>query len=276
MSNLSIYETRWINLVFEGKNKEYGAYQLRQQSTQTSVLAFFTGLLFLASAVAIPVLINYFSPESKIEIDLPEFTSRTIELSDIVPIEVKKTVPPVLPEVKSQAPDVPIQKDQLINPIITKSSEDVPDISKNTENFDTTTIPSDGKGAVAANASPASSGNGTEAINTADIGNAIVASVALDKLPEFPGGINKFYNYVGNNFERPDIDAINSIRVFVSFVIEKDGTMTDIQVKKDPGYGLGKEAVRVLKSLKTKWSPGMIQGKAVRTAYNLPITIQIN
>lgn len=276
MSNLSIYETRWINLVFEGKNKEYGAYQLRQQSTQTSVLAFFTGLLFLASAVAIPVLINYFSPESKIEIDLPEFTSRTIELSDIVPIEVKKTVPPVLPEVKSQATDVPIQKDQLINPIITKSSEDVPDIAKNTENYNTTTIPSDGKAVIGTNASPVSSGNGAEAINTTDIGNAIVPSVALDKLPEFPGGINKFYNYVGNNFERPDIDAINSIRVFVSFVIEKDGTMTDIQVKKDPGYGLGKEAVRVLKSLKTKWSPGMIQGKAVRTAYNLPITIQIN
>ncbi|MNT81451.1 Gram-negative bacterial tonB protein [compost metagenome] len=62
----------------------------------------------------------------------------------------------------------------------------------------------------------------------------------------------------------------------MSFVIEKDGSMTDIQVKKDPGYGLGKEAVRVLKSLKTKWSPGMMQGKAVRTAYNLPITIQIN
>jgi protein TonB len=52
--------------------------------------------------------------------------------------------------------------------------------------------------------------------------------------------------------------------------------MTDIQVKRDPGYGLGKEAIRVLKSLKTKWAPGMIDGKAVRTAYNLPITVQMN
>lgn len=60
------------------------------------------------------------------------------------------------------------------------------------------------------------------------------------------------------------------------FVIERDGSMTDIQVKRDPGHGLGKEAIRVLKSLKTKWSPGMIDGKAVRTAYNLPITVQMN
>ncbi|MNX50919.1 Gram-negative bacterial tonB protein [compost metagenome] len=276
MSNLSIYETRWINLVFEGKNKEYGAYQLRQQSTKTSVLAFFTGLLFLASAVAFIMVINNFSSKDAIKMEIPAITITPIELSDIIPIETKTVVQPVLPEVKSQTPEVPIQKDQLINPIITKSSENIPEIAKNTENFDTTSIPSDGKAAVGVNASPTTSGTGTGTTNAVDTGNAIVASVALDKLPEFPGGINKFYNYVGNNFERPDIDAINTIRVYVSFVIEKDGSMTDIQVKKDPGYGLGKEAVRVLKSLKTKWSPGMMQGKAVRTAYNLPITIQIN
>ena len=51
--------------------------------------------------------------------------------------------------------------------------------------------------------------------------------------------------------------------------------MTDIQVKRDPGYGLGKEAVRVLKSLRTKWTPGILEGKPVRTAYNLPITVQM-
>ena len=66
------------------------------------------------------------------------------------------------------------------------------------------------------------------------------------------------------------------MKVYVSFVIEKDGSMTDIQVKRDPGYGMGKEAIRVLKSLKTKWSPGMIGSKAVRTAYNLPITVQMD
>jgi protein TonB len=52
--------------------------------------------------------------------------------------------------------------------------------------------------------------------------------------------------------------------------------MTDIKVLKDPGYGLGREAIRVLKSLKTKWSPGMIGSKPVRTSYNLPITVQMN
>ena len=61
----------------------------------------------------------------------------------------------------------------------------------------------------------------------------------------------------------------------VSFVIEIDGTITDIQVKKNPGYGMDKEAIRVLKSLKTKWTPGMIDGKPVRTSYMLPIIVQL-
>ena len=51
--------------------------------------------------------------------------------------------------------------------------------------------------------------------------------------------------------------------------------MTDIRVLRNPGYGLDKEAIRVLKSLKTKWEPGMMNGKAVRTAYNLPISVQM-
>ncbi|MNE64501.1 Gram-negative bacterial tonB protein [compost metagenome] len=116
-------------------------------------------------------------------------------------------------------------------------------------------------------------------------GNGVVASVApkiegpvssaiLDKQPEFPGGIAQFYKYVGNNFQRPELDVEKTLRVYVSFVVEKDGSLTDIIVRNDPGYGMGKEAIRVLKSLKTKWAPGILDGKPVRTAYNLPITIK--
>ena len=64
--------------------------------------------------------------------------------------------------------------------------------------------------------------------------------------------------------------------VSVSFVIEKDGSMTDIKVLRNPGYGLDKEAIRVLKALKTKWKPGVKNGKYVRTQYTLPIKIQMN
>jgi protein TonB len=100
------------------------------------------------------------------------------------------------------------------------------------------------------------------------------SSGALDQLPEFPGGIAKFYSYVGSNFEKPEIDVLKKIRIEVYFVIETDGSMTNILVKRNPGYGLEKEAIRVLKSLKTKWTPGIIDGIAVRTSYALPIIIE--
>jgi protein TonB len=73
-------------------------------------------------------------------------------------------------------------------------------------------------------------GNGTATSPPVDLGNTIVSSVTLTN-SKFPGGIAKFYNYVGNNFEKQEIDGSGSIRVYVSFVIERDGSMTDIQVK---------------------------------------------
>ncbi|MBG6110660.1 protein TonB [Flavobacterium sp. CG_9.10] len=274
MSKLSIYETSWLNLVFEHRNKEYGAYKLRQESTKTSLFALFMGLLLLASALSIPLVINHFYPDNRITIPIPEFMT-PIEIIEVAPNEIKKIDKPVLPEVKTPNTAIPIESNQLVDPIIVQASQASPEIIKNTQNTSTASAITDGTAVVGINPTSAAR-TGTENASAGDPGDTIVATVALDKLPEFPGGINKFYSYVGNNFEKPEIEGVNVIRVYVSFVIEKDGAMSDIQVKNDPGYGLGKEAIRVLKSLRTKWSPGMVGSKAVRTAYNLPITVQMN
>lgn len=272
MSRLSIYETRWIDLVFENKNKEYGAYQLRRDSVKSSLSALFMGLLLIASFAGMVSIVKYFSPETRIELTVPDITDEIIQVTQVVFPETLKTV---LPNVKSQTTEAVIDKDQLINPVIVSPEDANPDIATNTENKNVTDVITDGTGSIGLNPTN-SSGSETEIPKAIDYGNTVVAAVALDKLPEFPGGINKFYNYVGNNFEKPEIDGSNTFRIFVSFVIEKDGSMTDIQVKKDPGFGLGKEAIRVLKSLKTKWTPGIINSKPVRTSYNLPITVQMD
>jgi hypothetical protein len=274
MSKLSIYENSWIDLVFEFRNKEYGAYQLRQESTKTSLAAFSIGMLFIASVISTPLIINAFNPENKTPITIPDLTIPAIHIIDIIPNQLRKVEKTVLPEVKAAKTKTAIQNDQLKNPEIVQSAQADPDFTKKAENPNTTNPATQGTGTVGINPS-AGGGSGTETKTPVDTGNTIVSSLALDKLPEFPGGMNKFYTYVGNNFEKQEIDGSGVIRVYVSFVIERDGSMTDIQVKKDPGYGLGKEAVRVLKSLKTKWTPGMIDSKPVRTAYNLPILVQL-
>jgi hypothetical protein len=270
MSKLSIYETGWIDLVFENRNKEYGAYQLRKESVKTSLFAFLMGLFFLASIVGILTIDKYFSP-AKVEITLPDITNTVIHLSDVTLTEIKKTV---LPLVNRQNTETSIRKEQLINPAIVHPSAADPDIAKNSEHTNVSNTIANG--AVSGTVAITPSETGTEISSNVDKGNDVVNTIALDKLPEFPGGINKFYLYVGSHFEKPEIDGSSTLKVYVSFVIEKDGSMTDIQVKKDPGYGLAKEAIRVLKSLKTKWSPGMIGLKPVRTSYNLPIIVQMD
>lgn len=268
MSKSNIYETTWTDLVFENKNKEYGAYQLRQENSKTTITALFAGLLLLASLGTASMLINKFKSHGPEVIptapDVPVTVTKVDTSIPIEPVAPKPVAPP-----KQSAPVTDVA--QLTNPVVVKSDQATPEIATNTQNTPVVDNATPGQGNIE-NPVP-SSGNGTVTAPSVDP-NVVVNSAVLDKLPEFPGGINKFYTFVGNNFNRPELDAEKTLKVYVSFVIEKDGSMTDIEVKRDPGYGMGKEAIRVLKSLKTKWAPGILNGQAVRTAYNLPITIK--
>lgn len=279
MSKLSIYETKWINLVFENRNKEYGAYQLRQESSRTSFFALFMGLLLCASLMVIPKISSFFQGETTVP---PE---TTIPLDDVVtvtdifqeknePIQQSSASKPVQQKALETVP-----KDQLVNPTVVAANDAIQEIAKNTENVTTTNPSPDGTAITGLNATGGQgtgTGTGTGGSDALDMGETIVTATALDKQPEFPGGMSKFYNYVSRTFRTPDLNEERMVRIYVSFVVERDGSMTAIHVKNDPGYGLGAEAIRVLKSLKTKWTPGIINSKPVRTAYSLPIIVQIN
>ncbi len=277
MSKLNLYETSWTDIVFENRNKEYGAYHLRQENAKTSLFALFIGASLLTAAVSIPMVYNYLNPENGTIISCPIAESDPVVVSDFdayVPPKTEEEAP--MPKVTQPITENIITQQQLINPIITRPTEATAepiatnDALKNITDNSTANTGGTGVG------TGTSTGTGTGVDAPSVPNNTIMNSAVLDKKPEFPGGINKFYTYVGNNFEKPELDSEMAIRVSVSFVIEKDGSMTDIRVIKDPGYGLGAEAIRVLKSLKTKWSPGILDGKPVRTSYNLPITIQTN
>lgn len=97
---------------------------------------------------------------------------------------------------------------------------------------------------------------------------------AVETKPDFKGGIKEFYTYVVKNFRIPEINKLSG-KIIVCFVIEKDGSLTDIKVISDIGYGTGEEAIRVLKNSPT-WIPGYQSGKPVRVMYTLPIVISTN
>ncbi len=99
----------------------------------------------------------------------------------------------------------------------------------------------------------------------------LYSTAGIEVKPTFPGGISEFYKFIGKNFQTPKVEGLQG-KVYVTFIIEKDGSVTDIKILRDIGYGTGEEAVRVLKEC-PKWNPGIQKGKPVRVLYSLPITI---
>lgn len=96
----------------------------------------------------------------------------------------------------------------------------------------------------------------------------------VDIKPEFPGGMAQFYRFIANNFRVPEKKGLNG-KIYVTFIVEKDGSLSDIKVLKDVGYGTGSEVYRVLKKC-PNWTPGQQNGKIVRVLFSFPITIQSN
>ncbi len=276
MSNVSIFEKKWIDLVFEGKNKSYGAYQLRQESSKTTFFALFFGIIFLFGIVF--TLSSFSKSTDKLKNDFGEY-GPIIKLDGgkYPPHNEKEKKENKNPKIKDE-----IKKEDLNNLVVAKKDENFADVKtneetkSNTENAETDSYNGTGTATTFGSGTGIGDGNGTGNGIETKLKNTIELAALLDKQPEFPGGMKKFYEYVGNNFEKPNLDDVESVSVFVSFVIEKDGSMTDIKVLRNPGYGLDKEAIRVLKSLKTKWKPGIKDGEYVRTQYTLPIRIQMN
>ncbi|GIZ10322.1 energy transducer TonB [Flavobacterium sp. UMI-01] len=280
MSKSSIYESHWTNLVFENRNKEYGAYQLRQETTKTSLLALAVSLSLCAILILVPKVVHQFYGNTLTATEsTPPLVTEITPVNLAPKMEEKKPEPlQTTTETKPQIISKKETSQTLKNPIVVPTALATQDIPTNeilTPTIDPNAIIGNTASVGTGNGSD-STGNTTGTGNGIDSGNTIVNTTALDKQPAFPGGIEKFYMYVGRHFETPEINDDKNLRILVYFVVEKDGSMTDIQVKNTPGHDLAEEAIRVLKSIKTKWSPGIIDAKPVRTAYTLPITIQVN
>lgn len=93
----------------------------------------------------------------------------------------------------------------------------------------------------------------------------------IDVKPDFPGGKDAFNRFISKNFNAPSVKGLNG-KIYVTFIIEKDGSLTGIKVLRDIGFGTGEEAIRVLE-LSPKWRSGEQNGQKVRCTFSLPISI---
>lgn len=104
--------------------------------------------------------------------------------------------------------------------------------------------------------------------------NAPFALAYLDSKPYPPEGIDKFYTFIKENYVAPNKTENYSGRIFVSFIVEKNGTLTNFKILRDFGMGSGEEVIRILKTA-GKWVPGKFNNHIVRSSYALPISFKL-
>jgi protein TonB len=114
--------------------------------------------------------------------------------------------------------------------------------------------------------------NIASAQDSTSVERPLINMSGVEVKPEFPGGIDQFYKYIQKHYKKPKAADGHSGRVFVTFVIERDGAVADIKVLRDIGFGTAEEAIRVLEKC-PKWKPGEQNGRTVRVQYSLPIVL---
>ncbi|MFV5693815.1 energy transducer TonB [Flavobacterium sp. LB3P122] len=259
---LDIFTNQWLDIVFEGRNKAYGAYELRKSNNKTMVKALVLGAIVFALAVSAPLIMSLI-PNTSDDSEVLDTKITTVKLPPKKE-EVKKNLPPPPP------PPPKVDQVKFVKPVVAKADEVTEEPPKIVEIKDKKLGAETIKGDPDAELSVEPVGNGPSAVIAED--NQIYNTAGIEVKPDFPGGMEKFYAYVGKNYQTPEEEGLKG-KVYVTFVVEKDGSLTDIKVIRDIGYGTGKEAIRVLNKC-PRWKPGEQNGKPVRVLYSLPITIQ--
>ena len=256
---LDLFNKQWIDIVFEGRNKAYGAYELRQENSKTTVRALIIGALVFGLAVSAPLIISLIPDMSNNDAALDQ----KIVTIKLPPKETPKDLPPPPP------PPPKVDQVKFVKPVVAKTDEVTEDPPKVEEIKDKKLGDETIKGDPDAPLTVEPVGNGPSVVEE---DNNIYNTAGIEVKPDFPGGIAKFYSYIQRTFQPVEDENFPGGKVFVSFVVEKDGSLTDIKILRDAGFGTGKEAERVLKKC-PKWVPGEQNGKKVRVLYSLPISL---
>lgn len=270
--NLNIYKLEWLDIVFAGRNKEYGAYELRKNNPKNlrKALFYVLGVFFLViiAPIVYDVILGIRITEEE------TYKQTDIELMPPPPID-KSTPPPPPP-----AAPPPPQVDQIKFP---------PPVVKPDEQVVEEEVPTVDELAKADPAQKTQEGDPNAEVNidepTGDgpIGAEITESEGVvdvafvEQNPEFPGGQDAFAKHLQRNLRYPPLARENNIqgRVYVSFVVERDGSLSDIKIERGIGGGCDEEALRVLRITKG-WKPGIQNGRPVRVKYTLPIIFQLS
>ena len=281
MAKIDLYDPKWVEMVFAGKNKEYGAYQLRKGTSGRNIKA----LLILVIAAA---LVGGFLAWKVIEQKQAEEQQAYMEAMELAKlqqqakkeekkkeqvkpkIEPKKEIPVARETQKFTAPV--IKKDELVkeeNQVkqMDKLDDKVAVGSEDKEGVKDRTVEAVRSEIAVAAPPPPPAPKPEVATKVFDV---------VEEMPSFPGGNAALMSYLNSNTKYPVVAQENGVqgRVIISFVVERDGSISDVKVARSVDPSLDREAQRVVKSM-PRWTPGKQNGQTVRVKYTVPVVFRL-
>lgn len=271
---IKLNSEEWCDVVFEGKNKQYGAYRLRQSSSKRHLVAFLVVLIFAIFVSALPSLVSAVKSLTKTDLGPMDETYEMtqIPLEPEIPEEniIKQETAPPPPPLKSTVQFVPpkiVEDDKVEEQEMVSQTE----VQESRIQISVASI------------------QGTDDKHGLDIAELrehkqIVQEApkeekpftTVEQMPEFPGGLSEMNKFIGDNLRYPVVaqEAGISGRVTIRFVVTKTGEISDVTVVRGIDPSCDKEAIRVVKMM-PKWIPGKQNGLNVPVYFTLPVLFRL-
>ena len=274
MSKIDLIDNSWVDLVFEGKNQAYGAYRLRKNTGKRNFWSLVTVILAIAAIFLIVIA------KVAIENAMPKKVAITtdVELSQLAKKKEAKVErkEPVKVEMEQKVVEKVKSSVKFTAPVIKKDEDVAPEDELKSQDELAKTAVAIGSFDVKGNDEAA--GEVLKAKEVIAQEAAVEEKVfdVVEQMPQFPGGDAALFEYLSTHIKYPTIAEENGVqgRVIVTFVVERDGSITDVKVVKSVDPSLDKEASRVVQGM-PKWIPGKQNGAPVRVKYTVPVTFRL-
>lgn len=273
LGKINIFANNWVDMVFSGRNQQYGAYVLRKESDKNTNKGILYAIVFFTLAVSAPVIINY------IEGLVPK-DAENVKVTEVNTLEEPPPVDKDQPPPPPAEPPPPLKSTVKFVPPEIKPDEEVPDEPPPTQEEmkeKDAAVKTEEGDANGVDQSLLESGDGV----TGDAGPEI--ATFAEQMPQFGDGEEDLNRFLQKNIQYPPNAKENSIegKVILAFVVSAEGKISQIEVlSKDAkgqyklGWGCEEEAIRVVKMM-PDWRPGKQNGKAIPVRFTLPVVFQL-
>jgi protein TonB len=259
------YDNSWMNLlqglrnnlVFADRHKDYGAYALREDYNRRLGLAILSAVAFFSLVVGTPFVISKMGGKAEVakkveivDVNLDNFRDQPPE-----PPPPPEVVPPPQPKIETvqftavEAVDKPVEAPPPTQQDLTETTAGV--TTQEGQKIDAPPPPP-------------------------PVEETTYDLAAVQEQPDFPGGMSKMYQYLQDHTVYPQMEQDAGIqgKVYVEFVVDKDGSVEDVTIKRGVNPNLDREALRAVKSM-PKWTPGKMNGKPVKCRFTIPVQFKL-